>query len=986
MTNPTPARALERALLDDLGDPLRQHGLVFWLDKFGHYTALVDRLVEEGRGAPDGGPLGCPIIAFRGSYLETMLALEPYGSELHPERVLVHLPGHDETSVRKTPLLELYELGFRYRKALGTLVEQTATGVLTPAEVRELAARPDLTLDLAEAALAERLGRRSDGFDTTLERMGVAQVVESVIGTGALVLSVALPADFAALRAYLHRHTGFDAAWAETVVRTGGGGDAGAQREQLRLQLGAWLLLLEFVHDLERAPRTPTLVALRAVPKELARRCHELVVRLRAGHAEAYARLAGELEMTVDDEARDVRAEDLGRIDTFAFEERIVLDGALAALRAGQWQRVLTWARDRAGEASFWLSRDRHRRWAWMLAQEAAALGGAIEAAPRPLAQVTTLDAAVERYRSDAFRVDRAHRLFEQRWHELRDPQLPHWDDFLEIVELVRRSYRAWADELARDFTAICAREGFLPDAALQQRTLFDQVVRPLAQEPEPVALFVIDALRFELAEALAEELRQERGVVVDLRARLAELPTLTAVGMNALAPVSRDGRLDAVLTQAGAIRGFKTGGFAVIDPATRARAMGERAIGEGARLVKLDEVTDAPTRKLNEWAKKAPRLLVVHGLELDDAGEAGFGLATFEHTLRQVRAAWHRLSSAGFRTCVFTADHGFLLQDATTTVQAYGKKTDPSRRHVWHAEEVREDGLVPVSLAKLGYDHAPGYLLLRADTAVYATSGSGATFVHGGNSLEERVIPVLVVKRRHGPGQSSSAYVVEAQAQGALMGVQRVKLRVQLGNEVSGNLGFAAAPTIRLELVVRERPDVKVRLRDCAGPARLRSGVLEVQVGAEWTEAAFVLEGPEDDRVRLEIRHPDRTETVQSAVVKEYFAVTGKATATTAAPPRHEPPPAVASVAAAIAAPPPAQPGGLAWQDTIEDEEFRKVFEHIGKHGSLSEAELQSLLGSRKSRAFAREFEGLIAKLPFRVRIDVQGNAQKLYVKEGGH
>ena len=966
---------LERALLEDVEDALRQHGVVVWLDKDGHYTAFVDRMAE----ARAAGELGYPVVPFRGSYLEAMMALAPYGSELHPERLLIHMPGHNETSVRGTPLLELYEIGFRYRKALSTLVEQAATGLLAPAEVKELAQRSDLTLALAEEALAERLGQRSEGLEATLERMDLAQVAESVISVTGLVMSARTPADFAALRGYLNRQTGFDAAWAERAgvsVGTAKELDPEREREALRSRFGAWLLLLEFVHDLTRPPRSPSLLELRSVSKELAKRCHELVVHLRARHAELYAHLADELEPLLDEERRELRAEDLGRIDTFAFEERIVLEGAIAALRKGEWAPVLAWARDRAGEASFWLSRDRHRRWAWMLAEEAAELGRAVDASPRPLAGVSTLDGALERYQREAFRVDRAHRLFEQRWHELRDPQLPHFDELLEVVDLVRRRYRGWADQLARDFTAICVREGFLPDAPLQQRALFDQVVRPLAQEPEPIAVFVLDALRYEMAEALAEELRQGGGVTVDLRARFAELPTLTAVGMNALAPVARDGRLDTIMPRGGAFRGFRSGAFAVIDPASRARAMGERAIGESARLVGLDEVVDAPERRITDWIKRGPKLLVVHGLEIDDAGEAGFGLATFEHTLRKVRAAWHRLSVAGVRTFVLTADHGFLLQDATTTVQAYGKRGDAARRHVWHAEEVREEGMVPVSLAKLGYEGASGYLLLREDTAVYQTARAGATFVHGGNSLQERVIPVLVAKRRRGPGQSSSAYVVEAQPERPVMGTQRLRLRVQLGAEVTGSLGFAGTQSVRLAIRAKDRPDVEVRLRDAVG-ARLRGGGLDVTVGAEWTEVFFVLEGPADDRVRLEIHHPDRIENVEPCELGEYFEVAGVAGAPKLARSSEHPPAEV---------PKPTEPAArvLAWQDAIEDEDFRAVFEHIAAHTSISEGELVKKIGPRKARTFARQYEGLLAKLPFRVRIEVQ-SAQKVYVKDGG-
>jgi hypothetical protein len=752
-------------------------------------------------------------------------------------------------------------------------------------------------------------------------------------------------------------------------------------REHLRRALGAWLLLLEFVHDLERAPKTPELKALTTVPAELTKRCHALVVQLRTRHAEQYASLAGGLEDLVADERRGLGPSELGRIDTFAFEERVVLAGAFHALGNKDWGRVLTWAKDRAGEQSFWLARDRKRRWVWVLVEEAAELGRAVDASPRPLAGAATLEEAVDRYVREAHRVDRAHRSFEQRWNELRDPELPHWEELREVVALVRSRYREWADSLAQDFNALCVQRGFLPDDTLQQRTLFDQVVRPLTQEGVPVAVFVIDALRFEMAAQLADEMKQASGVTVDLRGRLAELPTLTVIGMNALAPVARDGKLDAVGTNVGALRGFRTGSFAVHDPQSRARAMGERAIGETARLVKLADVVDATARKLSEWVKKGPRLLVVHGLEIDDAGEAGFGLATFEQTLRQIRAAWHHLSVAGVKSFVITADHGFLLQDETTRVAPYGKKTDPSRRHIWSANEVRESGMVSVPLARLGYEgDATGHLLMRDDTAVFAT-GAGGAFVHGGNSLEERVIPVLVAKRRRAPGQSGSAYAIEAVGAKPISGLQRLRLRVQLASDVSGSLAFAAAQSIRLVLDVKDRPDVALRVRDCDGPAKLRAGVLEVPVGAEWSEVFFVLEGAADERVKVVVSQPDRTEQVEAVVVQDYFGVTQTviAQAPSSGPsvsgPRSErpPPPTAAPVRAAD------------WQDAIEDEQFRAVFVHIEQHRSINEAELQGILGPRKTRLFARQVESMAAKLPFRVRIESTG-AQKVYVKDGSH
>jgi hypothetical protein len=962
---------LERALIDEVREALRQHGIVFWLDKDAHYSALVDRLAADG--------FSYPVVRFRGSYLEMMLALEPFANELVPERVLVHMPGHTESSVRKTPMLELYEMGFRFRKALPTLIEQSAAGLLGPDEVRSLASRADVTLEEAERAIAAKVAERSGGLEAVLARMDIAQVVLALLaGEADFVKS---PGDVEVLTEYFHRHLGFTASDAERVLsgRTAPvppEGRAPSEKEQhgwLRSQLAAWLLGMEFVHDLVRAPRTSALSTLHAAPIELARRCREITEGLRKKHEELYARLAAEVgaAVAIAEEARHTKAEDLGRIDTFKFEEAVVLDGAIANVLAGRWDPVLVWAADRAGEASFWLKRDHLRRCEWTLADEAARLGKTIEEHASPFAGAHTVENALDRYTAKAFEVDRAHRRFEQRWHDTKDPLLPHYAELLEIVDAMRRRYREWADETARAFTKLCEANGYLPDESVQQRTLFDDVVRPLVAQGEPTALFLLDALRYEMGVALAEELRTESAVTVEVKGRLAELPTITAVGMNALAPVAREGKLEPAVFGKGEIRGFRSGSFVVNNLETRARAMGERAIGQRAREAQLADVVDASPRKLKDWVSKGPQLMVIAGLEVDGAGEAGFGLSTFEHTLRQVRNAWHKLSAAGVRNFVFTADHGFLLQDATTTVAAYGKKTDPDRRHVWSSDTVRETGMVPVSLEKLGYKGAPGYLLLREDTAVYDTRNARAPFVHGGNSPQERVVPVLVVKRRRGPGQSTSAYAIEGVVERPVLGAHRVRVRVQLGTAATGSLGFTGVDSVRIALRAAGRDDIELRVRDSSGAGKLRGSELELPIGAEWTEVFFVLEGAADDRVQVEAFAASPVEEVKSHTFAEFFGVAGGVAKATSNPstPRSEPPSAV----------PP-----TSWRDHIADGDFRRVFDHIEEHGSLSEADLILMITARKARAFTREWEGMIDKLPFRVRIEVTGG-QKIYLKDGG-
>src|SRR5690606_1385999 len=140
-------------------------------------------------------------------------------------------------------------------------------------------------------------------------------------------------------------------------------------------------------------------------------------------------------------------------------------------------------------------------------------------------------------------RVDLAHRRFEQRAHALLSPTLPDYQALKAVETALRHAYREWADRLAREFNALCATLGPLPSRDYRQRHLYEQVVQPELGTGERVAYFLVDAMRFEMASELAEAFRAKK-FQVQLRARLAELPTVTEVGMNVLAPVESEGKL----------------------------------------------------------------------------------------------------------------------------------------------------------------------------------------------------------------------------------------------------------------------------------------------------------------------------------------------------------------------------------------------------------------------------------------------------------
>lgn len=942
----------------ELKRELRQRNLVIWLDKDGHYSPYVDQLVERHAR----GDFFAPVVPFRGSYLEMLLALEDYGNGEMPDVLLIHMPGHTEDSIRKTPILELYRAGCRYRRALETLIREAATGQVSPEEINHYLSQGVPGLVEAEAWLTTALTRPQDDLSAYLDSLSLEWIVDGLLGNGqAIKTRVVTDAARDQLAQHLHRHTGLDQAFIQFYLQK-----PTYTLGELAETLAAWLMSVEYVHDLTRAPHLEDLQPLRSLSSPLRKICDRLINHLRQHHPDLYASTAAIVELRLEPELSAIQPEDLGKIDTFKREEMAVLEaGALQALAQGQWQKALDWAQSRLEANSFWLQRDHTRRLEWTLIREAANLGDTLQQVGRLLEQGLTLREALEAYTEKGYRVDLAHRQLEQQYSKLLETSLPHFNPLQQTASRLRHLYRAWVDQLTQDFCQLCGQQGFLPEADLQQRTLYNQVVHPLTQGQGQVAYFLIDACRYEMAAELLSEL-QGPGITVTLKARYAELPTITAVGMNCLAPVvSSAGRL--TLAGAEGFKGFKAGEYTVRSPEDRVRAMGDRSLDHittgqrRSRLLKLAEVCEQSTEALKRSCAQAD-LLVIHSQEIDDAGEANVGIVTFQRWIQQLKSAWNHLQAIGVNEFVFTADHGFLLLDQTVSKLSYGKKTDPTRRYVLCPEYRSEANTVTVALSQLGYEGQAGYVLFPSTSAVFDTGKATASFVHGGNSLQERVIPVLTVSRRFQNTLKLVQYQIEARAQSPLLGCSRVQVRVRPVPTAQGILGFTGAKQLQLALRVPDRPDITVVIKDAAD-AILKNQQVQVGLEQDWVDILFDLKGPQDERTRLEVYHPEAVEDVIPALLDTYFAVAGSGLA---------------------ADPPGGGPGQDGdWHHGLGDPTIAQVFLHLQHHGSMTELELTQLLGSaRQVRRFALNFESYLQKVPFLVRVETTSSGKR-YVKE---
>jgi hypothetical protein len=935
----------------DLRDWVRRHGIVVWLDLDDHYGGFVDRLTQ----LREAGSLPYDVRTFRGSHLELMLALEPLAGGVDKTQLVVHLPGFTEDTVRTTPFLELYFAGARYRKALDTLVTEAAAGRVRPEQIAAFREQGRMTLDSADAWLAALLADAEGGLATQLRAIALPALIEDLLTGGFVARRVASIEDQSAVWDRLAAGTGLTEAWRDECLPT-----STVRAEDLAFAAASWAICAEYVHDLRRPPVADRLESVRSLPRPLIDACRELAAHLRDRHADFYRRTADEAEDWLADESEATRAVDLGHTDTFRFEEDKLLKAALAALAERRWDAVRQWADARVDGASFWLRDDISRRSAWQLVADAAQLGQALTAAGT-LGSLDGLDAAVEQYVARGAAVDQAHRHLEQRRLALLYPQLPEFETLRARLDGLRKLWRDWADAWARDFNQTCRQHGFLPPAALQQRTLFDDVVRPLTQESGLTALFVVDALRYEMGEELYRTLADTPATTTHLRARLAELPTVTEVGMNVLAPVADRGRLRPALAN-GAVQGFSTGVFSVSDPESRKRAMHDRVGGATCPWLTLEEVLTRDATSLKQAVARA-RLVIIQSREIDDAGEKGAGPAVFDHVMQKLRAAWRLLRDAGARRFVFTADHGFLLLDETAgPAQSHGRKVDPKRRYAYSTVAADHAGEVRVPLSELGYE-AEGHLMFAESTAVYDTGQRATGFAHGGNSLQERVIPVLTVSHRAPSGGGTLQYGLTAKVQEGVAGMHCLEATVNTASQLG--LDFSRSGEVELGLRVPEAPDVQVELCQTRGGARLAAGAVLATVG-EAFELFFRLSGTTEARVLVELHHPGAEADVTPCTVDGRFAVTAARTVGVS----------------------PGAPARIVqrreWLESLPAGGVRQLFEHLAEHGAVTEVEVASMLGGqRAARRFAGQFEELAARVPFGVRIDVVAGVKR-YVREG--
>lgn len=267
-----------------------------------------------------------------------------------------------------------------------------------------------------------------------------------------------------------------------------------------------------------------------------------------------------------------------------------------------------------------------------------------------------------------------------------------------------------------------------------------------IAKEKQTIFVIVSDALRYEVAMELSEELETKHRGKARLNAIQGVFPTITEYGMAALL----SGRKKYVIDN----------NKILIDGNKCDSTESRKAV-----LCATDENSTAVTYKDFIKMKKTERSEIIKGKKVvyiyhnaidaigDKASTENQVFEACENAISELSNLVQIISGLrGSSKVIITADHGFLytysplLESQKISKVDFQDIKEAGRRYVVGSQETQSDLLVPVMMDINNEDNSLFGFAPR-DIVRIKMSGGGENFVHGGVSLQELTVPVIEFK-----------------------------------------------------------------------------------------------------------------------------------------------------------------------------------------------------------------------------------------------
>ena len=543
---------------------------------------------------------------------------------------------------------------------------------------------------------------------------------------------------------------------------------------------------------------------------------------------------------------------DLGTRDTFPFEERTFFAEAVSALKQGDPGRARSIVQRQSG--SVWIGKGESQA-QWGLIQAALDLLASCDDFERQLPEHSrSQDALIDFYLIGLREADRRQREFEQAVGGYLNVE----SDMAKVIDHARSRYGRLAGKVQMVFTKHLETIGWPPAGRLANSDVFDQYVSPRLQESgRRVAYFLVDALRYELGVALQQQLVDDDSV--ELLAAFAQLPSITSVGMASLLPeagtrlnlVQKEGRVVPMM-----------GDVPVANVHQRMELL-RRKYGDRFAESSLNDFV-----RSKKDLPETVQLLVLRSVDIDSHLENNpeTTLGLIHDTLKRIRVAVHKLKDSGFDDIVIATDHGFFLN---AQAEAGDVCTKPSGDWInVHERTLLGDGIPDSHSYVMGAEK----LCIRGDFKQIAGPRSmapyraGMLYFHGGASLQEAVVPVLIGRLQAAEKKPETFFnVILAYKNGATRITTRLPV-VDLRLDTTSI--FAQAEDFEVLLEAHAGKDKVVGEAKAGGVVNAATGAITLKPG-ERVQVTLVMQPGFEGKFTLKALNP-RTFTMYSSLKLE--------------------------------------------------------------------------------------------------------------------
>lgn len=347
-------------------------------------------------------------------------------------------------------------------------------------------------------------------------------------------------------------------------------------------------------------------------------------------------------------------------------------------------------------------------------------------------------------YTATYYKMDTYYRLFHLAFSRSLRSSNPELDDlFKHDADIVEGLYTNWfLEELGNSWSNVCADNlkdyGYILDVDRQTDFYHDYIKNANSR----IFVIVSDALRFEVAASLCEQLQAETQAQVSLKSVQGIFPTITKFGMAAVLP-HKELTVD---FRGENLRVLADGNLTESD--YRDKIL--KAENPKSVALKYSSVVKAKRQERNGWVKGMEVVYIYHDT-IDEASHNADAsvFPSCDDAISEIKNLIRIIvNDFGATNIIVTADHGFLYTYSPLTESSKLDKSsfknldvDYGRRYAIMQRGAEPDYLLPVNLlgGKTEFDgFAP-----RENIRI-KMSGGGLNFVHGGISLQEMVVPVI--------------------------------------------------------------------------------------------------------------------------------------------------------------------------------------------------------------------------------------------------